>query len=208
MARNLFNRNPAKELTEAKAISKSPIISKEDTDVYLGSKDKHLLCHFMKNKTKEVGRKKIRLIEQEVTWAKRIWEIKDSAIITDIKGLAHIYFDINEADGVLSFKKPWIDTCSKCGNEIKGADARNARDLLKRRTISALWGIDNTHTLLLLIMGIVLVGMMGAMLYFMNQASTMQAKLDALTPKPTPTQPGQIIKPPVTGHFIIGAITN
>lgn len=180
---------------------------KEDTDIYVGTKNKTLICHFMINNEKEVGVKKAKIFDQEVIYAKRLFEIKHNAIVTDIKGLAHLYFDMNETNGVLSFKKPWIDKCVKCDSEIKGVDAKNARDLLKRRTISALWSLDNTHTLLLLIMAMVIMVLIGILFYFATQNQNLTGQLAALAPKPTKDTTGGgngvIVKPPVTGKFIL-----
>lgn len=183
----------------------------KETDVYTASKSKALICHFMVNNEKEVGRKKAKIFDQDVTYAKRVFEIKHNSIITDVKGLAHIYFDMNETNGVLSFKKPWIDKCKACNTDMTGVDAMSMRNLVKRRTISALWSLDNTHTLLLLIMGLVIMILIGILFYFATQNQNLTGQLTALAPKPTPKETGgggTTVKPPVTGHFILPVIVN
>lgn len=75
-----------------------------------------------------------------------------------------------------SIAKP-LDLCTKCGSRIT-IDAMNVRDLVKRKTVGAIWGIDNSFIMLLLIMGIVLVIMMGALFYIIGQWQATQNQLN------------------------------
>lgn len=70
-----------------------------------------------------------------------------------------------------------LDLCTKCGSRIT-IDAMNVRDLVKRKTVNAIWGIDNSFMMLLLIMGIVLVILMGAMFYIIGQWQATQQTLN------------------------------
>lgn len=150
-------------------------------DFYVGSKNKSLLVHFMVSPTKEVGKpKKVKLSMQEVTYKKRIWVINRGEIITDFKGNAHYYIDINK-ESSYSFHKQVTDTCRKCGGKL-AIDSKNVRDLVKRKTIETFWGVDSTHIMLLLIMGIVLVAMIGIIFYLYSDNSKLNGKLQTYLP--------------------------
>jgi hypothetical protein len=141
-----------------------------DKDFYAGNKNKKMIVHFMINPNKEVGKpKKIRVYAQEVTWKKRTWPINRNNIVTDSKGMSHYYVDINK-ERSYSFKATITDTCKKCGGDL-AIDSRNVRDLVKRKTIETFWGVDSTHIMLLLIMGIVLVAMIGVIFYMYTDNS-------------------------------------
>lgn len=127
-------------------------------DIYSDSKSKVLFCHIVVNKNKEVSKPiKTKIYAQEITWKKRTWHIDHNRIITDSRGIAHIYLDVNDVS-VLSFNKDHADKCKKCGGKMT-IDAKNARDLVKRKTISALWSVDQLPMLLLIIMGVIMLVM-------------------------------------------------
>lgn len=83
-----------------------------------------------------------------------------------------------------------LDMCTRCGGRIT-IDARNQRDLNKRKTIDSFWGLDNSQVLLLIIMGIIAIGALGGVFYLIGQNQTLQEQLTRLTPPPvkqtTPT---------------------
>lgn len=155
----------------------------EQLPQYKAIRGKRLVCHFMLNGTNEVGTKKAKIYDQEVTWNKRIWAIDPNAFITDIKGIAHYYVDVNESSGTLRFSKSYIDKCVECSNKI-GIDAVNARDLLKRKTISSIWGIDSSHIILLMILGIGMLIMGVAVMYIYGEYQKVNAKLQQYLPPP------------------------
>lgn len=147
------------------------------------AKSNRLICHMMVNRNREVGVTKTKIHNQEFTWNKRLWPIDHTAIIIDKKGIAHLYLDVNESTGTLRFNKSYIDKCVECGNKI-GQDAVNTRDLLKRKTVTALWGVDNSHIMLLMILAIGMVIMAGVILYMYGENQKMTAKLASLVPTP------------------------
>lgn len=150
------------------------------------SKSKVLLVHIMQNGNHEIATVKTKIYAQEVTWQKRLWPIDHTAFVIDKKGIANFYIDVNESTGALRFQKSYIDKCVQCGNKI-GQDAVNTRDLLKRKTITAIWGIDSTHIMLLLILGIALLIMGVAVLYMYGENQKLTSKLATLVPTPPPS---------------------
>lgn len=112
------------------------------------------------------------------------------SFITDKKGVKHLYVHVNESDGVYYFLSPKtlnlydtkgnpIDKCGECGGAIS-IDARNVRDMLKRKTIDTFWGLDNTFTLLLIVMGIIGIGAMGFAFYLFGQNNALQTQVKIL----------------------------
>lgn len=159
-------------------------------DFYKGNKNKKLVCHIMVNNKKEIGRTKTKVYNQEFTWKKRIYPIEQSRIITDVKGDAHLYVDVNDS-ACLSFNKDHEDKCKKCGGKMT-IDAKNARDLTKRKTINSIWGVDSSHIMMLLIMGIVLMIMIMVVFYMYLENTKLNTKLQTyLTPPnvPRPVEP-------------------
>lgn len=174
-------QEPKNESEEAKPISEKSEIE----DFYKGNRNKKLTCHIMVNNRKEVGRTKSRIYNQEFTWKKRIYPIEQSRIITDVKGDAHLYVDVNDC-ACLSFDKDHADTCKKCKGKMT-IDAKNARDLVKRKTISSIWGVDSSHIMMLLIMGIVLMIMIMIVFYMYLENTKLNTKLQTyLTPPNVP----------------------
>lgn len=169
-----------------KPLGKENLLSKDDRKELPVFKSNKLFVHFMVNKNREIGNTISKIYNQEVMWKKRMWPLDSTAFISDKKGFAHIYLDINEADGTLRFNKSYVDKCVECGNTI-GQDAVNTRDLLKRKTISAIWGIDNSHIMLLLIMGIVLMILAVAVFYMYGENQKLVSKLATLVPPTSAT---------------------
>lgn len=146
-------------------------------------------------------------------WA--INHISDDVKITDFKGITHTFVHANETEGTFHFITPKrmnlldytrtieididgekkkiplsnyiakpIDMCAECGDRIT-IDARNARDMLKRKTIDTFWGIDSSHILLLLIMGIIAIAGFGGIFYLLGQNQNLQTQLNKYLPPPT-----------------------
>lgn len=173
-----------------------------------------LLVHVLDDNLKEMGKPiRAKTHTQEVSWRKRMWavnHISDDVKITDHKGISHAYVHANEADGTFHFITPKrlnlfdytrtidigdtkhqlaefiakpIDMCAQCGDRIT-IDARNVRDMLKRKTVDTFWGIDSSHILLLLIMGIIAIAGFGAVFYLLGQVQNLQAQLNKYLPTP------------------------
>lgn len=150
------------------------------------SKSKRLYCHIMQN-NKEIAKLKKRVYDQDFTWKKRIWPIDHTQFIVDVKGESHIYVDVNNM-AILSFKQP-PDKCKQCSKKMS-IDAKNARDLVKRKTITAIWGVDSMPMLLLIIMAIVMLVMIAVVFYMYSEIRAKDVEIDKLS-RPI------IITPPV-----------
>lgn len=151
-----------------------------------------LHCHIMDDDLNEVGKVKVNTSKQEFEYKKRMWALPkniDTATWRDKKGIYHLHVHVNESDGIIRFLEPkkfiTIDICKKCGNRIS-IDAKNVWDLMKRRTITAIWGIDNTFTLLLILMGIIAVGAIGALFYVIGENQTLQTQIQVLQARLVP----------------------
>lgn len=168
-----------------------------------------LFCHIMNNLKQEVALVKTRLYAQEFQWKKRMWAIPNDALAyTDKKGNNHMMFDVNESDGAIRFLLPYkqniIDNkCIKCGGKIS-IDAKNTWDLLKRKTINAIWGIDSSHIVLLIIMGIVCVGAVAGIMYLLGQNTKIQEQYTKLLEK---TGGGTLPVPPLAPKFMLEVLS-
>lgn len=150
-----------------------------------------LICHIMQDMIYEVGMVKTKLYAQEMQWKKRMWPIdKQSVAWKDKKGNSHMFFDVNESDGIIRFLTPdklnykGIDRCAECGNRIS-IDAKNTYDLLKRKTINAIWGLDQSHIVLLMILGIVALIALAGIFYLIGENKNLQTQLSKYLPPPT-----------------------
>ncbi|HEY8116003.1 MAG TPA: hypothetical protein VIH70_06285, partial [Actinomycetota bacterium] len=86
-------------------------MTEEIPNFYVGNKSKKIVCHPMINKNKEAGKPfKIKAYAQDFTWHKRQYTVETSRMITDNKGIGHIYFDANDS-AILSMD---IDHEKKC----------------------------------------------------------------------------------------------
>jgi hypothetical protein len=138
-----------------------------------------LLCHVMKDLNIEVGTVKTKLYAQEFQWKKRMWPIDKTAVPwKDRKGNYHMFFDVNESDGTIRYtfaRKDNIidDKCIQCGGMIS-IDAKNTWDLLKRKTINSFWGIDQSHIILLMILGIIALACIAGVFYLVGENKKLQ----------------------------------
>lgn len=148
-----------------------------ENEYFTGEKNKQLLVHVMENNI-EVGKPiKTQIWKQQVEWNQRIFPIDHNAFIIDSKGIHHQYVEANDLS-VLRFNKDHEDKCKKCGGKMF-IDARNARDLVKRKTIEAIWGIDSTHIILLMLLGIAVLGAIAGIFYVINLNTELQSKINS-----------------------------
>jgi hypothetical protein len=147
-------------------------------DFFTGEKNKQLLVHVMQDNIEVDKPIKTQVWKQQVEWKQRIFPISHEDFIIDSKGIHHVYVDANRLRTKRFAKAP--DKCVKCGGKMEDKiDARNARDLLKRKTIEAIWGIDSTHIILLIILGIAMLAMVGFAFYEYTEGQKMQARINA-----------------------------
>lgn len=225
-------RQARQDKQTSKQNDRSNYNSSEPININFKSKNT-LVCHIMSGNTKEVGTAKTKLYAQEFQWRKRMWAIDADAIPwVDKKGISHLFVDVNESDGIIRFLEPRklnlsapfnttcpkcneplefpaieapIDLCGKCGDRIT-YDARNVRDLLKRKTIDTFWGLDSSHMILLIIMAIVAVGAMGGLFYLLGQNQKLQENLNKYLPSPvvkTDSNGKQIITKMILPEWVI-----
>lgn len=169
-------------------------LQREIKDIYKPVSKKQLLfCHIHNRKEQEIAVVRTKIYSQDFTWKKRIYPIDATAIWYDKKGNGHIHCVANESDGTIRFlfaeqlnlisldgeKPEHIDKCESCGGRIS-IDAKNVHDLIKRKTLSTFWGIDQSHILLLLIMGIIMVGAFGGLMYLLGENQKVQKQYTAL----------------------------
>jgi len=151
----------------------------ERDDFYTGEANKALLIHVMQKNIEVSKPIKTEIWRQQVEWKQRIFPIshEEEDFIIDHKGQHHLYVDANKLR-TKRFSKA-IDTCQKCGGKMQdNIDARNARDLLKRKTIEAIWGIDSTHIILMIIMGIALLAIVGFAFYEYTEQQKLQTRIN------------------------------
>lgn len=146
-------------------------------DYYTGEKNKKLLVHVIENGVEVTKPIRKRIYDQQVVWKKRVFPIDIKQSIVDAKGIHHLYVSANDM-AILSFRKDHADHCRKCNGKMF-IDARNARDLLKRNTIQAIWGIDSTHMILLLVFAVGAMAAVGFAFYSFNQDTRHTAELTA-----------------------------
>jgi len=166
--------------------SPNDVMEEIPDSVFAGNKSKKMLVHLMVNANKEVGKPfKVKLSAQEIKKGKRIWSVNKKELVTDYKGNNHLYLDANKCT-TIGLKKQVTDTCVKCNGELS-IDARNVRDLVKRKTIETFWGVDQTHIILLLIMGIAVMGLIGLSFYLYTDNQKLNTKLQVYLP-PAPSK--------------------
>lgn len=129
-------------------------------EYYTGNKAKSLIVHIVQKGVEVDKPISTKIYEQSVTWRMRQWPIIPSRFIFDYKGIAHQYVDVNDVS-VLTWKKDHEDNCKKCGGKMT-VDARESRALGRRGVFHAIWGLDNTHMILLLVFAISAMAMAGA----------------------------------------------
>lgn len=167
-------------ITPIRDSQKKPITSNE---YFTGEKNKKLLIHIVQNGIEVTKPLRRRIYDQQVVWKKRVYPIDIKRTIVDSKGMHHLYVSANDM-GILSFNKDHEDICRKCGGKMF-IDARNARDLIKRNTIQAIWGIDSTHMILLMVFAVGMMAAVGFAFYSFNQDTLHNTQLKAEQAKNT-----------------------
>jgi len=130
----------------------------ERSQYYTGEKSKNLLVHVVQDGVEVTKPIKKKIYDQRVSWNKRDYPIVPERFIWDSKGIAHQYVTTNDV-AVLSFNKDHEDKCRKCGGKMT-IDARSARELGRKGIFHAIWALDSTHMILMII--VIIGGMAGA----------------------------------------------
>jgi len=120
---------------------------------------------------------KSKIYEQSITWKKRQYPIVPDRFYYDHKGIAHQQVDANDVS-VLTYHKDHENNCKKCGGKMT-IDARQARMLGRSGVFHAIWGIDSTHMILLIVFAIGAMGMAIFGVYSYNQDTLHKAQLDS-----------------------------
>ena len=180
-----------------------------------------LLCHALDEFNREVGVVKTKTYAQDFQYKKRVFPIDPSAIPwIDKKGIAHFFVNINEADGLIRFLEPRrinldgepcktcgspvpLDLCTKCNGRIT-IDAVSVRNMVKRKTIDTFWGLDQSHIMIILIMGMLAIGAFGGAFYLLGQNQNLQQQLNKYLPTPEEVKASK----QVTNKFILGVLYN
>lgn len=105
------------------------------------------------------------------------WFVYPPRFIYDNKGVAHQYVDVND-EAVLTFRKDHTDKCRKCGGKMT-IDTRESRSLGRHGIFHAIWGLDSTHMILLIIFAIGAMGMAGFAFYSYNQDTLHKTQLES-----------------------------
>jgi hypothetical protein len=152
---------------------------KEDkqNEYFTGQKSKELLVHVMQDHIEVTKPIKTKIYAQDVEWNKRKWHIYPPRFVYDHKGIAHQYVDVNDV-AVLSFNKDHTDSCKKCGKRMT-VDAKQARELGKKGVFHAIWGIDSTHMILLIMFAIGAMVAVGAFFWAFTNDTKHTAQLEA-----------------------------
>jgi hypothetical protein len=146
------------------------------SEYYTGNKSKQLLVHVMQDGLEVDKPVKTKIYEQSVTWNKRQWPIIPSRFYYDYKGLAHMQVDVNDS-AVLTFKKDHEDKCKKCGGKMT-IDTTQTRTLGRKGIFNAIWGLDSTHLILMIVILLGAMGMAGAFIYYFNQDTLHKSQLE------------------------------
>ena len=150
-------------------------------EYYTGERTKILLAHITQGRNKEVTKPiKAKVYSQEIKWKNRQWSLigQESRFITDNKGINHVYLDVNDS-AVLTLHKDHTDTCKKCGGKMT-IDAMSNKQMNRKKIVTAIWGLDNTHIMLLLIMGIVTLILGVVIMYMYGDNQQAHATITAL----------------------------
>lgn len=145
--------------------------------IYTGNKSKDLFVHMMQKDIEIDKPIKTKIFHQSVEWNKRQWAIVPDRFIYDYNGIAHQYVDVNDV-AVLTIHKDHEDNCKKCGGKMT-VDAKESRALGRRGVFTAIWGLDNTHIILLIIFAIGAMGMAGAFIWALNSDTQHKAQLES-----------------------------
>jgi hypothetical protein len=160
---------------------REPINGNANSEYYTGNKSKQLLVHVMQDGLEVDKPVKTKIYEQSVTWNKRQWPIIPSRFYYDYNGLAHMQVDVNDS-AVLTFRKDHEDKCKKCGGKMT-IDTTQTRTLGRKGIFNAIWGLDSTHLILMIVIIIGAMVMSSAFVYFFNQDTLHKSQLDSANQK-------------------------
>jgi hypothetical protein len=166
---------PFLEKKEGKEIMKEEVANGKG-EYYTGNQSKKLLVHIMQKGVEVDKPVKTKIYEQSITWRRRHYPIVPNRFVYDYSGVAHQYVDVNDVS-VLTWQKDHTDTCRKCGGKMT-IDAREARALGRRGIFHAIWGLDNTHMILLIVFAIGAMAMAGFAFYSFNQDTLHKTQLE------------------------------
>lgn len=165
MERSFLKREPKVEPVNGKS------------EYYTGNKSKNLLVHIMQKGIEIDKPVKSKIYEQYVEWNRRRWAVVPARFVFDYNGIAHQYVDVNDSS-VLTWQKDHEDTCKKCGGKMT-VDAKEVRALGRRGVFHAIWGLDNTHTIMLIVMFVGAIAMAGAFMWAYSNDVKHTAQLEA-----------------------------
>jgi hypothetical protein len=77
----------------------------------------------------------------------------------------------------LTFKKDHEDKCKKCGGKMT-VDTTQTRTLGRKGIFNAIWGLDSTHLILMIIIIFGAMGAGGAFVYYFNQDTLHKTQLE------------------------------
>ena len=147
--------------------------------LYTGEKGKRLLVHVLQDGVEVSKPVKTQIWKQDIEWRRRKYPISPSDFIYDFQGVAHQYVNANNTSS-LRFQLPKDLKCRQCGGELRHpTDSRNIREMTKRGVIQAIWGIDSTHLILLLVCMMGTVAAIGFAIYENDQKDQLQSKIDS-----------------------------
>lgn len=144
---------------------------------YTGNSSKLLYVHVMQDGIEVDKPIKTVIYAQSVEWNKRQYPIVPERFIYDNKGIAHQYVSTNDVS-VLTWHKDHEDYCKKCGGKMY-VDARESRALGRRGIFHAIWGLDNTHVMLLVVLMLGAMAMAGAFFWAYNQDTLHKTQLES-----------------------------
>lgn len=153
----------------------------KNVTIYTGNTSKILIVHICQKKglqLVEVDKPiKAKIYEQSIQWRGRQYPIVEERFVYDYNGIAHQYVDVNEVS-TFTWQKDHEANCRKCGGKMT-VDAREARILGRRGIFHNIWGLDNTHVMLMLVLIIGAMAMAGAFFYAYNSDTRHLAQLEA-----------------------------
>lgn len=152
----------------------------KDTTVYTGNTSKKLIVHICQqrgNELIEVDKPvTAKIWHQDIQWRGRQYPVIPSRFFYDYQGIAHQNVDVNDVS-VLTWKKDHEDKCKACGGKMT-VDAQESRKLGRRGIFNAIWALDNTHIMLMVVLLLGAMGMAGAFFYFFNQDTLHKTQLE------------------------------
>jgi hypothetical protein len=172
------NGKPKKE--PAKQPEPKPPIEEGEHEVYAytGVKQRKLMVHVMQDNIEVTKPIKKKIYDQKVSWNRREYPIIPSKFVYDNKGVAHQYVETNDV-AVLSFNKDHEDKCKKCGGKMT-IDARSARELGRRGIFHAIWALDSTHMIMMIVIIIGAMAGAGFGVYFYGEDMKHKTAMDNL----------------------------